>query len=69
MQVMDTDVSNIEEQLRSLEQLFTERDRRLKELMELHLPTSEQLDEALELSNSLQSLDVDLRRLRLEMRR
>jgi hypothetical protein len=64
---MDTDVSTIEAQLRDLEQKFAERERRLRELMELRLPTTEQLDEALELSNSLQLLDVQVRRLRLEV--
>lgn len=66
-QAMETDVSNIEAQLRALQQTFAEREQRLKKLMELRLPTSEELDEALQLSNSLQQLDAQIRRLRVEM--
>jgi hypothetical protein len=64
---MDADVSNVEAQLRGLEQTFAERERRLKQLMELRLPTSEELNEALQLSNSLQLLDAEIRGLRLEL--
>ena len=53
--------------MRGLEQTFAERERRLKQLMELRLPTSEDLNEALQLSNSLQLLDAEIRRLRLEL--
>jgi hypothetical protein len=45
------EVPGIEERLRHLEQTCAEREQRLKELMELRLPTREELNEALALSS------------------
>jgi hypothetical protein len=61
------EVADVEAHMRGLEQTFVEREQRLKQLMELRLPTNSQLNEALELSSSLQLLDVQVRRLRLQI--
>jgi hypothetical protein len=62
---MDGEVSNVEARLLALGQACAERQERLHQLMELGLPTRAELNEAVELSSSLQLLNADVRRIRL----
>lgn len=58
---------DIELELRRLEETHEESERRLKQLTESRLPTEREIEAALTLSKSLPMLDIEIRRLRLEL--
>ncbi len=58
---------DIELELRRLEETHEESERRLKQLTETRLPTEREIEAALTLSKSLPMLDIEIRRLRLEL--